>query len=284
MLINGKPQRTVFLDDNQTITIIDQTKLPFTLEYVALATFDDACTAIQTMQVRGAPAIGAVAAYAMVLAVKHSGDWGHIVNAAHLVKDTRPTAVNLAWAVDKQLAALQNVSTEERLSLAWQVAAQICEDDVLACSAIGDFGLELIQTIAANKQNQTINILTHCNAGWLATVDWGTALAPIYKAHAKGLDIHVWVDETRPRNQGALLTAFEYTQGRSLTVERNTFFVKGLSSYAFTISVVNGVVISANLNRNVFDTQTVGTNVATKPNHIAHTVFPNPIQNHQFQI
>ena len=212
MLINGKPHRTVYLDDKQAITIIDQTKLPFSVETLVLATFADACTAIQTMQVRGAPAIGAVAAYAMALAVKDSADWADILDAAQAVKATRPTAVNLAWAVDKQLTVLHNVPVQERLSQAYKLAAQICEDDVLACSAIGEYGLQLIEKIAATKPNQTINILTHCNAGWLATVDWGTALAPIYKAHAKGLDIHVWVDETRPRNQGALLTVFELSQ------------------------------------------------------------------------
>ncbi|NRB37568.1 MAG: S-methyl-5-thioribose-1-phosphate isomerase [Pseudomonadales bacterium] len=212
MLLNGVSHRTITVDSQQTITIIDQTRLPFSIEWLKLETVDAACIAIKTMQVRGAPAIGAVAAYAMVLAVKEDASWQAILQAAQSIKATRPTAVNLAWAVDKQLAALCDVEDDLRLELSWQLAADICEEDVAACSAIGDYGLALIEKIAAQKPGQTINILTHCNAGWLATVDWGTALSPIYKAQQKGLPIHVWVDETRPRNQGALLTAFELSQ------------------------------------------------------------------------
>lgn len=212
MLLSGQSQRTVYVSSQQAITIIDQTKLPFCIEWIELSTVAEACLAITSMQVRGAPAIGAVAAFAMVLAVQENSSWGDVVLAADSIKSTRPTAVNLAWAVDRQLSGLQDLDTEARILRSWEIALSICEEDVAACSAIGDYGLQLIETIAAKKPGQTINILTHCNAGWLATVDWGTALAPIYKAQEKGLDIHVWVDETRPRNQGALLTTFELSQ------------------------------------------------------------------------
>lgn len=213
MLINGSQTRTVVFDEPlQRVQILDQTKLPFSVKWLTLTDVVDACYAIKHMQVRGAPAIGAVAAYGIALAVEENSDWAFIYNAAQQLKATRPTAINLAWAVDKQLQQLQDLSSDLRLMAARNMAADICDEDVQACSAIGDFGLSLIQRIADTKPGQVVNILTHCNAGWLATVDWGTALSPIYKAQQAGIDVHVWVDETRPRNQGALLTAFELSQ------------------------------------------------------------------------
>lgn len=207
MMINGKHHRSLRFDQQTaTLYILDQTLLPFHVEWLAISTFEQICHAIRTMQVRGAPAIGAVAAYGMVFAVNEGRD---LHQAAALLNATRPTAVNLAWAVSRIMTVLSQADTARHGLLVVNEAAAICEEDIAACSAIGDAGCTLIDAIAARKQGVTVNILTHCNAGWLATVDWGTALAPIYKAQANGIDVHVWVDETRPRNQGALLTAFE---------------------------------------------------------------------------
>jgi len=207
MKIAGQHHRGVAFDEaSASLRILDQTLLPFNIQWLSINSFLQVCDAIQHMQVRGAPAIGAVAAYGIVLAIKEGREWQQAANA---LKATRPTAVNLAWAVDRMLLCLQNTNTANAYHEACIEAQKICEEDVLACSSIGDYGLAIIEDIQAKKPGQTINILTHCNAGWLATVDWGTALAPIYKAHEKGLDVHVWVDETRPRNQGALLTCFE---------------------------------------------------------------------------
>ncbi len=214
MKIQGEHHRTLKFDSESCVlNILDQTRLPFNIVWLELTTLADACYAISHMQVRGAPAIGAVAAYGMVLALKESLP---LESAAALLKSTRPTAVNLSWAVDRMLDYLSSCEQSLLYESACLEAARIADEDVESCSAIGDYGLNIIEEILLEKNartpsenTQTINILTHCNAGWLATVDWGTALAPIYKAHEKGIDVHVWVDETRPRNQGALLTAFE---------------------------------------------------------------------------
>ena len=214
MKIQGKHHRTLKFDAEQgELSILDQTLLPFSVEWLQLTTLADACYAISHMQVRGAPAIGAVAAYGMVLAIKENKA---LDTSASLLKSTRPTAVNLAWAVDRMLNFLTGCEQQNLYELACSEAANIANEDVESCSTIGEHGLSIIEEIVRKKsentkstKSQTINILTHCNAGWLATVDWGTALSPIYKAHEKGIDVHVWVDETRPRNQGALLTAFE---------------------------------------------------------------------------
>lgn len=230
MKIQGEHHRTLRFDAEQgLLNILDQTLLPFKVEWLQLKTLTSVCYAISSMQVRGAPAIGAVAAYGMVFAIKENLP---LNESAALLKATRPTAVNLAWAVDRMLGylAFPNKAPNEVLNKApnnmpyqsslYQSAcieaANIANEDIESCSMIGDYGLTIIEDIILKKQTQeqsvnkqTINILTHCNAGWLATVDWGTALAPIYKAHEKGINVHVWVDETRPRNQGALLTAFE---------------------------------------------------------------------------
>lgn len=191
------------------VEIIDQTKLPHRFELFQLNTLVEMITAIKTMQIRGAPLIGAAAAYGMALAVQENADDGHLAKAAELLLDSRPTAVNLRWAVNRMLNKLRSLPIESRCKAAWDEAALICDEDVTLNHQIGQHGLALIQKAASQKQTPTFNILTHCNAGWLATVDWGTALAPIYAAHDAGMNIHVWVDETRPRNQGASLTAWE---------------------------------------------------------------------------
>ena len=210
MKIDGVPYRTIWLnEDGWSVEIIDQTVLPHQFRTVTLKTLDEAAVAIRDMQVRGAPLIGATAAYGVCLALRDDASDDAIDRACDTLAATRPTAVNLRWALDEMRAALRNQPPEERVAIAYRRAAEICDEDVAICSAIGDHGLALIEEIAAAKPaGEPINILTHCNAGWLATVDWGTATAPIYKAHDSGLPLHVWVDETRPRNQGAL-TAYE---------------------------------------------------------------------------
>jgi methylthioribose-1-phosphate isomerase len=195
--------------DGRSVEIIDQTKLPHEFEIATLATVEDAARAIETMQVRGAPLIGATAAYGICLALREDASDEALEAAYERLKRTRPTAINLLWALDDMLAAMRNRPRDERIVAAYARAAEICDADVETNRSIGEHGVKIIEDIAATKPGQTVNVLTHCNAGWLATVDWGTALAPIYMAHDKGLDIHVWVDETRPRNQGAALTAWE---------------------------------------------------------------------------
>jgi methylthioribose-1-phosphate isomerase len=191
------------------VDIIDQTKLPHGFEIATLSTLEDAARAIETMQVRGAPLIGATAAYGMCLALGHDASDEALEAAYARLRRTRPTAINLLWALDEMLAVVRNRPRGERLAAAYARAAEICDADVETNRSIGEHGVKLIEDIAATKPGKPVNVLTHCNAGWLATVDWGTALAPIYMAHDRGLEIHVWVDETRPRNQGAALTAWE---------------------------------------------------------------------------
>jgi len=210
MLVNGKPYRTIWLAENgRTVTIIDQTKLPYEFVLTDLNSVDDACKAISDMLVRGAPLIGATAAYGVALAMNDSSTDENLQRARETLIAARPTAVNLSWAVERLFHVLKPLPQESRVQAAYDLAAELCEDDVKACESMGDHGASIIQEISASKKDGPVNILTHCNAGWLATVDWGTALAPIYKAHAAGIDVHVWVDETRPRNQGAYLTAWE---------------------------------------------------------------------------
>jgi methylthioribose-1-phosphate isomerase len=207
MKIDGIPYRSVWVDqdDGWSIRIFDQTKLPWSVDVLRLTTWEEAAQAIRSMQVRGAPLIGAVAAYGVALAMRADPTTLDAVLAA--LNATRPTAINLRWALDRQRAALHNLPVEARAATAYAEAAAIADDDVETCRRIGENGLPLLAEVAARKGK--VNVLTHCNAGWLATVDWGTALSPIYQAHDAGLDVHVWVDETRPRNQGAALTAFE---------------------------------------------------------------------------
>lgn len=212
MKINGEYYRSVWIDpqDKRTVLIFDQTKLPFALEILRLQDWQAVATAIRSMQVRGAPLIGAVAAYGLALSLTVDAGDRNMEETATALAATRPTAINLRWAIDRMLAKLRPVSPEDRISVAYAEAARICDEDVAQNEAIGRHGLQLIEQIAKTKEEKKrINILTHCNAGWIATVDWGTALAPIYMAHDAGHDVHVWVDETRPRNQGASLTAWE---------------------------------------------------------------------------
>jgi methylthioribose-1-phosphate isomerase len=211
MKINGQPYRTIWLaQDGFRVCVIDQTRLPFRFETVTLGSAEQAATAITTMIVRGAPLIGATAAYGVALAMRADASDAALHAALTLLGATRPTAVNLHWALARMRMALAGLPAPERAAAAYAEAAAICDEDVALCRAIGEHGLPLIRAIAARKQAvEPVNILTHCNAGWLATVDWGTALAPIYLAHDACIPVHVWVDETRPRNQGAALTAYE---------------------------------------------------------------------------
>lgn len=214
MKINGKHYHTIWLkkNDPQIIQVIDQRKLPFRFEIFDIETVEDAFYAIREMVVRGAPLIGVTAAYAMYLAVFESNDEtleNDLLEKAEYLKSSRPTAVNLAFAVDAMLQFIQENKNAENLSeLALQKANQLKDAEIEFGEKIGEAGLEIIEEIYQKKKT-TVNILTHCNAGWLACIDWGTATAPIYKAYLKGIPVHVWVDETRPRNQGARLTAFE---------------------------------------------------------------------------
>ncbi|MGR6980024.1 S-methyl-5-thioribose-1-phosphate isomerase [Testudinibacter sp. P27/CKL/0425] len=210
MKINGKYYRTVWLsDDSISINIIDQTKLPFKLDILKLSTVDDVANAIKEMNVRGAPLIGATAAYGMAIAMHQDSSDENLMRTYNLLINTRPTAINLKWALDRCLTALKLALVNNRVSLAYALAEQISNEDIEICKSIGKHGLNEIKNILDKKKDKSvINILTHCNAGWLATVDWGTALAPIYMAHEAGINVHVWADETRPRNQGGL-TAFE---------------------------------------------------------------------------
>ena len=210
MNIGDKHYRSVWVaEDNRTVEVLNQSKLPFSLAVLQLKTCDDAARAIEEMLIRGAPLIGAVAAYGIALAMTEDTSDAYLQQAYDTLIITRPTAINLKWALDRICQQLQTVAPEHRLELAYKICAEIADEDVAINHSIGMHGLELIKTIAAAKNpGDTINILTHCNAGWLATVDWGTALAPIFLAHDAGIKVHVWVDETRPRNQGGL-TAFE---------------------------------------------------------------------------
>ena len=209
MKIANQYYRSIWPDaHSKYVEIIDQTKLPFAFEIVRIENLAQMVSAIKTMQVRGAPLIGAAAAYGIALAILEDDSDTYLQQAARLLKASRPTAVNLAWAVDRMVISLQGMANLRNLA-AWREAANIAEEDVAQNMAIGQYGLALIKSL---YQNKPFNILTHCNAGWLATVDFGTALAPIYAAHDAGLAIHVWVDETRPRNQGAFLTAWELAQ------------------------------------------------------------------------
>ena len=209
MKVNGKAWRTIWPIDNTKVGVIDQKLLPHKFETVELANLDDACRVISDMTIRGAPLIGATAAYGLCLAANTNPSMQFLEEAGIKLCATRPTAINLKWAVDLILSKLKNVDDSNRAQTAWELAAKLCDDDVETNRAIGNHGLELIQEIANKKNNEVVNILTHCNAGWLATVDIGTATAPIYQAFENDIKIHVWVDETRPRNQGAFLTAWE---------------------------------------------------------------------------
>ncbi len=212
MKIEGKEYRTIWFDEeNKTVKIIDQTKLPHQFIIKDLKTIKDAINAIKTMEVRGAPLIGGAAAYGIVLAIMENNDLEFIKKSSENLIKSRPTAINLQWAVHRMNNKLSLVNPNDFLNIALNEAKEICNEDVKFCENIGLNGLKIIEEIY-NKKNDTVNILTHCNAGWLATINWGTATSPIYHAHKKGIPIHVWVDETRPRNQGANLTSYELNE------------------------------------------------------------------------
>jgi len=211
MKIDGKQMCTIWVEsDGASAGIIDQTQLPHRFATVRLASLDDAARAIRTMQVRGAPLIGATAAYGVWLALRADASDEALEKAYGALIATRPTAINLKWALEEMLAAVRNHPRNERANAASRRASEIADEDVAINRSIGGHGLTIIEEIAARKKKgEPVNVLTHCNAGWLATVDFGTATAPIYAAHDKGLPVHVYADETRPRNQGAALTAWE---------------------------------------------------------------------------
>jgi methylthioribose-1-phosphate isomerase len=214
MRVDGKNTRSIWLEaDGWSVGVIDQSQLPHRFATIRLTTLDAAARAIATMQVRGAPLIGPTAAYGVCLALRADASDEALERAVAKLMATRPTAINLKWALDEMVGAVRNRSRDDRLAAAYRRAAEICDQDVAINQAIGDHGARLIAAIAAKKTSaQPVQVLTHCNAGWLATVDFGTALAPIYVAHDQGVPLHVWVDETRPRNQGAALTAWELGQ------------------------------------------------------------------------
>ncbi|HEY2755831.1 MAG TPA: S-methyl-5-thioribose-1-phosphate isomerase [Pseudolabrys sp.] len=210
MKIDGRPTRTIWVEsDGAAVGVIDQTLLPHRFATLRLTTLGEAARAIKTMQVRGAPLIGAAAAYGVWLALRADASDESLERAYATLLATRPTAINLKWALDEMMAAVRNQPRETRVAAALRRANEIADEDVAINQAIGRNGLKLIEEIAARKNGERVNVLTHCNAGWLATVDWGTALAPVYTAFDAGIPIHVFADETRPRNQGASLTAWE---------------------------------------------------------------------------
>jgi len=213
MKVSGKHYRTIYpVEDGRAVEVIDQTRLPHEFALVRLFTLDDAVRAIVDMIVRGAPLIGAAGAYGMALALRADATTAALEVARTRLIATRPTAVNLRWAVNEIVAAVAPLPVADRAAAAFQAAADICDEDVASCASIGEYGKHILAESAQKHPGRRINVLTHCNAGWLATVDYGTALAPIYKAHDAGIPLHVWVDETRPRNQGASLTAWELGQ------------------------------------------------------------------------
>jgi methylthioribose-1-phosphate isomerase len=214
MRVDGRAYRTIWVaEDGWTVRVIDQTRLPHEFATASFSTAVEAAEAIRTMVVRGAPLIGAAAAYGLALAAHHDPSDEALARARAVLLATRPTAVNLRWALDEMEAALRPLPPGARAAAAYRRAGEICDADVETCRAIGRHGLAVLREIAVRKPaGEPVNVLTHCNAGWLATIDWGTASAPVYVAHDDGLAVHVWVDETRPRNQGASLTAFELAE------------------------------------------------------------------------
>jgi methylthioribose-1-phosphate isomerase len=210
MRVHGQAYRTIFVaDDGFTVAVIDQTRLPFAFELQHLQTVEQAAAAISDMVVRGAPLIGVTAAYGVALAMRAEPSDAGLAHAVKLLGATRPTAVNLRWALARMGDVLAACAPERRMSLAYEEAGRIADEDVAACAAIGRHGRGILEEIHARRGGDTVRVLTHCNAGWLACVDWGTALSPVYAAHEAGIPLHVYVDETRPRNQGGALTAFE---------------------------------------------------------------------------
>ena len=213
MKIDGVHYRSIWLSDNGwSVRIFDQRQLPWRVEIAELSSVEMAARAIQEMWTRGAPLIGATAAYGLCLGLRVDASDAALESNYKLLLATRPTAVNLRWALDRMKGAVKSLQGKQRVDAAYRCAAAICDEDVATCRSIGEHGAKLIKTLTLARPGRVFNILTHCNAGWLATVDYGTALAPIYLAHDHDVLVHVWVDETRPRNQGASLTAFELAQ------------------------------------------------------------------------
>tara|TARA_B110000285_G_scaffold29170_1_gene29426 strand:- start:500 stop:1570 length:1071 start_codon:yes stop_codon:yes gene_type:complete len=210
MKIKGQNYQTIWFENN-AVKIIDQTKLPHKFTIKELNTVKDSINAIKTMEVRGAPLIGVTAAYGLVLSIIEKNDQSFLLKSSEDLINSRPTAINLKWAVNRMMKKLSGINSKEILKIALEETKAIIDEDVNFCKNIGLNGLKIIEEIAKKKKD-TVNILTHCNAGWLATIDWGTATSPIYHAHQKGIKVHVWVDETRPRNQGANLTSYELNE------------------------------------------------------------------------
>ena len=218
MRVDGVPTRTIWPVEPGRVRIIDQTRLPFDFATADLTTEAEAAVAIADMWVRGAPLIGATAAYGVALAMREDPSDANLAAARDRLHATRPTAINLRWALDRAAGLLEPLAPDERVDAAWTLAAEVVEEDVAINAAIGQHGLPLLREVAERRGGR-VDVLTHCNAGWLATCDWGTATSPIYAAHEEGIDVHVWVDETRPRNQGSHLTAWELaTHGVDHTV------------------------------------------------------------------
>ena len=243
MNIGGKAYRSIWLaEDGWSVAIIDQTRLPHALVVVVLRSLAEAAHAIKSMQVRGAPLIGATAAYGVCLALREDASDDALDRAVSMLAAQRPTAVNLRWALDEMRAAVRNTPRDGRVAAAYARAAGICAEDVATNTALGRHGASLISAAAARKQpGERAQVLTHCNAGWLAAVDRGTALAPIYEAHDGGIALHVWVDETRPRNQGAALTAFEL----GAHGVRHTIIVDNAGGHLMQRGLVDLVIVGA---------------------------------------
>ena len=213
MKIDGKPYRSIWLSENGwSVHIFDQRQLPWELKIVELTTPEEAAVAIKDMWTRGAPLLAMTGAYGLALALRQDSSDANLQAAYKMLVSTRPTAVNLKWALDEMMKVLEPLTPIDRAPAAYEKAAKLCDEDVETNRAIGEAGLEIIREIYRKNPDRPVNILTHCNAGWLATVDYGTATSPIYRAYDEGIPVHVWVDETRPRNQGALLTAYELQQ------------------------------------------------------------------------
>lgn len=242
MLINNTPYHSIWHDESDDVVrIIDQRKLPHKLEIEELHTLDDFCNAIRDMHVRGAPLIGVTAAFGIAKSIHHDPSDASLQNAYDHLLATRPTAVNLRWAIDLVSSHIKDLDQKTRYQAALQLSLKIAKDDVNINSRIGVNGVGLIEAISRRKNGDTVNILTHCNAGWLATVDRGTATAPIYAAMEKGLDIHVWVDETRPRNQGASLTAWELMENQV----PNTLIVDNAGGHLMQKGMVDMVLVGS---------------------------------------
>jgi len=209
MLVQNKHITTIWYEHEiDKVKIIDQRSIPFELKIIELNTLDEVCFAIKEMQVRGAPLIGVTAAYGMYIAAKENSDLNYLKNASDKINATRPTAVNLSWALNKIMTNIVDTNKDQLPNMILELANQIRQEDINNCKSIGEHGYKLIKQVY-EKNNKPVNILTHCNAGWLATVDWGTALAPVFVAHKNNIPVHIWVDETRPRNQGFSLTSWE---------------------------------------------------------------------------